>query len=244
MAIRRASLVSLAVDELVRIIIERGLREGDGLPSEAELAEELEVSRTVVREAIAELAGQGVIERRQGREALIVAPDAHRFERLLRLRFAVTGSDLRVLQEFRAVVEVGAARLAASRATDADIASLAIALDDLRDADDGDDLHHRDQAFHRELARIAGNDMVLLTLDAISPLLIELRRHAWAGWVGAGGTLTEIVSAHESILERVRAHDPVGAESAMGAHLRQAESGLEAEAASGQRDATVTEFAG
>lgn len=226
MAIQRSSLVTLAVDELIRLIIDRGLQENDALPSEADLADELDVSRTVVREAIAELAGQGLLERRQGRETLISSPNADQLDRLFRLRFAVRGADFGGLQEYRGVLEVGAARLAAERATVDDIESLRDTLHQLQLTHGGDELHERDQAFHREVARISRNDMILLTLDGISPLLFELRRHAWTGWLKSGGTLHEIIGAHEDIFDCIRHNDPAGADASMRAHLSQATVGL------------------
>jgi len=227
--IQRVSLADMAVDELLRLIQDRRLTANDSLPPTAELAEELDVSRTVVREAIAELAGQGLLQRRQGRETVITLPDAGQLERLLRLRFAVNGADFASLQEYREVMEVGAARLAAARASDDDLAALRSRLDDLQAAQGGDELHLRDQAFHREIARISGNDMVLLTLDGITPLLFQLRQHAWAGWIKSGGRLQEIIDAHQVVFDAIAAHDPDRAAQAMHDHLTQAAQGLQYE---------------
>lgn len=217
----------MAVDELLKLIQDRRLTANDSLPPTAELAEVLDVSRTVVREAIAELAGQGLLQRRQGRETVITLPDAEQLERLLRLRFAVNGADFASLQEYREVMEVGAARLAATRATPEDIEQLRVRLHELQSAEGEDDLHLRDQAFHREIARIARNDMVLLTLDGITPLLFQLRQHAWAGWTKAGGRLKEIVDAHEVVFDAIADHDPDRAAQAMHDHLTQAAQGLQ-----------------
>lgn len=226
MAIQRVSLADMAVDELLRLIQDRKLRENDSLPPTAELAEVLDVSRTVVREAIAELAGQGLLLRRQGRETVITLPDAGQLERLLRLRFAVQGADFASLQEYREVMEVGAARLAASRRTSEDVEQLRLRLEELQQAQENDQLHQRDQAFHREIARMSGNDMVLLTLDGITPLLFQLRKHAWAGWTRAGGRLQEIIDAHAVVYEAIRDQDPERAAAAMQDHLTQAAQGL------------------
>lgn len=227
MKIQRGSLVDQTVDALINLIQDRQLGADDAIPSAAELAEELDVSRTVVREAIAELAGQGLLARRQGRETLVALPDSSQFERLLRLRFAVRGANFADLQEFRVVLEVGASRLAAERATDLDITRLQQALSQLQQATEGEDLHLKDQAFHREIARISANDMVLLTLDGITPLLVDLRRRAWSGWVNSGHGLGDIVRAHEVIFDRIRDHQPDGAAEAMRIHLLQASTGLE-----------------
>lgn len=225
--LQRVSLADMAVDELIKLIQERQLKENDTLPATAEIAEALDVSRTVVREAIAELAGQGLLQRRQGRETVVTLPDASQLERLLRLRFAVGGADFTALQDYREVIEVGAARLAASRATADDIASLRERLEHLRAAGrGGDELHLADQEFHREVARVSGNDMILLTIDGITPLLVQLRQHAWAGWTKSGKGVEPIIEAHATILDRIAAHDVEGAAAAMHEHLTQATEGL------------------
>lgn len=225
--LQRVSLADMAVDELIKLIQDRQLKANDALPATAELAEALDVSRTVVREAIAELAGQGLLQRRQGRETVVTLPDAAQLERLLRLRFAVKGADFVSLQDYREVIEVGAARLAAERATDADIIVLTDRLEKLRAAaEQGDQLHLADQEFHREVARVSGNDMILLTIDGITPLLVQLREHAWAGWTKSGKGVSPIVEAHALILQKIAEHDVEGAAAAMHAHLTQTTEGL------------------
>ena len=216
----------MAVDELIQLIEQRGLKENEALPSTAELAEALDVSRTVVREAIAELAGQGLLQRRQGRETVVTMPDSSQLERFLRLRFVVRGADFDNLQEYREVIEVGAARLAAERATDDDVDKIAERLKTMRAASTDDALHETDQDFHREVARASHNDMVLLNIDAITPLLFQLRKRAWSGWTKSGRGVKPIVDAHAAILERIKEHDPEGAMAAMKEHLTQAAEGL------------------
>jgi GntR family transcriptional repressor for pyruvate dehydrogenase complex len=224
--LQRQSLVDLAVEELIRLIEDRGLKEDDALPATAELAEALEVSRTVVREAIAELAGQGLLQRRQGRETVVTLPNSGQLERLLRLRFAVGGANFESLQDFREVIEVGAARLAAERATKDDIMEMNDRLQKLRQASTSDTRHEADQDFHRAVAKAAHSDMVLLTIDGITPMLFQLRQRAWAGWTKSGKGATPIVEAHALILEKIASHDVVGSAMAMQNHLTQAREGL------------------
>ena len=64
----RRSLADQVADALIDLILKEGLQEGDSLPSTAELSERFGVSRTVVREALAALAGRGILSRSQGRE--------------------------------------------------------------------------------------------------------------------------------------------------------------------------------
>lgn len=225
--LKRMSLASQAVTALIQLIEERGLKENDVLPPTSELADSLDVSRTVVREAIAELAGLGLVDRRQGRETVITLPNSPQLEQLLHLRFVLQGHDYENLQDFREIVEVGSARLAAAHATDANIEALELRLAAITTAASEDEMHEKDQAFHTELARASGNDMVVLTLDGITPLLFNLRRRAWQGWARSGQGVDPIIKAHAVILDRIRAHDVEGAADAMSAHLAQARHGLQ-----------------
>lgn len=227
--VERRSLADLAVDSLLRIIERRGLGAGDALPSTAELALSMGVSRNIVREAIAELAGQGLIERRQGREATITLPDAQQLERLLRLRFAIKGADYESLEEYREILEVGSARLAAQRITPESAARLAKHVEDLRASTSDEEQFEVDQAFHIEVARASGNEMLLLALESTNSLLIELRRRAWVGWIRAGQSPEAVIEAHQDVLERIVAGDSEGAARAMEVNLHQAQSGLAAD---------------
>lgn len=228
MVVRRTTLVGATVDELINLIETRQLSAGDSLPSTSELAEQLDVSRTVVREAIAELAGQGLLIRRQGKDTEISFPDSDQFERMVRLRFALTGAQFDQLQEFRVTIEIGAARLAAERASVEDDIALKQRLDELAAVTDMSLLHEADQAFHREIARISRNDFILMSLEGISPLLIELRKLAWSGWIESGRNLEELIEAHAAILDAIVARDPDRAADAMARHLDQARLGLHA----------------
>ncbi|MCA0250709.1 MAG: FCD domain-containing protein [Actinobacteria bacterium] len=232
---QRLSLVDQTIEAVLALIVDRGLKADDFLPSTAELAETLQVSRPVVREAIAELAGQGLLRRRQGRETLIALPSGAQFEKLLRLRSALREMDLDDLQEYREIIEVAAARLAALRSTAADVEALAEIHRAMVAADHEDERHRVDQQFHTEIARIAGNEMLRLTLEGITPVMLDLRKRAWAGWAASGGGVEPVVAAHAQVLEAIRERDADAAGTAMVTHLAQARQGLAMSAAADHR---------
>ena len=222
----RSTLTDQTVEALLALIEERGLKENDVLPSTSDLATSLGVSRTTIREGIAQLAGQGLFGRRQGRVTVITLPDSKQFEHMLHLRFAISGHDYEGLQEFRQVVEVGNARLAAKNATKNNIAAIQKQLDLMKNASTDDERHRADQAFHKEIALASGNDFATLILDGITPILFQLRRRAWLGWKKAGRDAHPLVLAHEKILEKIITKDQDGAAQAMADHLDQAMEGL------------------
>ena len=227
LSIRRSSLTDQVTEAILELIEERNLREGDALPGTSELAEMLGVSVPVIREAAAGLAAVGMIKRQQGRESVVSTPDSTHMARLFSLRVLSSNVDDEGLQEFREIVEVGNARLAARNRDDADLVALDDALTHLRQVSDAEQLHAADVIFHAAVASSAKNDLCELTLEALEPVLWRLRRRVWTGWVLAGGDLQSIVEAHSTILEAIRTGDEDGAAQAMAAHLLQARRGLE-----------------
>lgn len=226
-SIKRTSLQEQVTTAVIELIEERGLVAGDQLPGSIELAEMLGVSLPVVREAIAGLAAIGLLERHQGREATIGTPNASHLSRLFSLRRIGSAVDDEKVQQFREIVEVGIARLAAEHRTPEQLKALDEALAKLKSSTSADELYAADVAFHAAVARAADNDLLEVTLESLEPLLWRLRRRTWSGWVTAGGELGSIVDAHGIILDAIRAGDGAAAAAAMLSHLSQARAGLE-----------------
>jgi GntR family transcriptional regulator, transcriptional repressor for pyruvate dehydrogenase complex len=184
------------------------------------------VSRTVIREALAELAGQGLVRTQQGSASTITLPGSKQLERIIRLRFALQGGTSETAQELRESIEVAAARLAAARASQEHVDAVRARLADLRGASDVDALHRADLAFHRAVVEAAGNDLMGVTLDAMTPLLDELLAQVWQGWLKSDHETAELVEAHAAILDAIEAGDGDAAADAMWANLQQGRVGL------------------
>jgi DNA-binding FadR family transcriptional regulator len=235
-SIKRTSLQDQVTEALIELIAERDLKAGDQLPGSSELADMMNVSLPVVREAIAGLAAIGLLERHQGREATVGTPNATHLSRLFSLRLVGSSVEDEKMQQFREIVEVGNARLAAQNRTTEQLTELDQALAVLSAAQNADALYAADVAFHAAVARAADNDLLELTLESLEPLLWRLRRRTWSGWVSAGGGLASIIDAHRVILEAIRNGDPDAAAVAMTDHLTQARTGLEESQRAGDPD--------
>ncbi|WP_022894773.1 FadR/GntR family transcriptional regulator [Agromyces subbeticus] len=227
-SLKRNSLAEQAAEAIIELIDDQQLRDGDPLPATADLAEMLDVSIPVIREAVAGLAAIGLLRRHQGRESTVSVPNSSHMARLLTLRVVGAEVEDERLQQFREIVEVGNARLAATHRTPNDLASMDAAMDQMRMVRTAEDLHAADVDFHAAIARATANDLCELTLEALEPVLWRLRRRVWSGWVAAGGSLDSIISAHSIILEAIRAGNESDASQAMSEHLAQARTGLEA----------------
>lgn len=108
------TLVVQVANALRSAILKGDYRPGDKLPSEARLTEAHGVSRTVVREAIAALRSDGLVEPRRGAGVFVLEPAATPGLPFQNIDYARISSIIELL-ELRAAVEVEAAGLAATR---------------------------------------------------------------------------------------------------------------------------------
>lgn len=160
---RRGGLVEQVIEQLRATIRDGEWPVGHKIPPEAELATTLEVGRNTVREAVRALAHGGLLEVRQG-DGTFVRATSELSGALRKL----CGDELREVLEVRRMLEVDAARLAAARRTDDDVADLRAAVTArdtaLADAASGDgavvDAVRTDAAFHAVVVRCAHNALL------------------------------------------------------------------------------------
>lgn len=171
---------------------------------EADLSEEFAASRAGVRAALAELAGEGLIERVQNRGA--------------RVR-AVSLAEAVEISEVRMVVEGLCAAKAAARATAADTAELRKIGEEMRAAvASGDVLGYSrlNELLHRRVREIGGQRTAAGVLERLRAQNV---RHQFRLAVHPGRPQTSLPQ-HLDIIEAIAAGDPDAAERAARAHLR------------------------
>jgi len=221
---RTSTLAERVTTEIQEVIVNRRLQAGDRLPSERELAGQLGVSRTVVRDAIRSLIAKGLLEARPGSGTVVCGPSARSVVQSMAL-FLSCGSH-RVtaenLVEIRRVLEVAMAGLAAERRTSEDLAQMRDAVNRHLEAIETGDLDQcagADWSFHVALARATHNELFPLLLDSIADILIEVRRTA----LQVPGRPRLALGHHRAILKQVKAANVEGACQAMHSHLRELE---------------------
>jgi GntR family transcriptional regulator, transcriptional repressor for pyruvate dehydrogenase complex len=166
-------------DRLLDAIREQGLQPGDRLPSEREIGERYGVSRTVVREAVRNLAGRNVVRTRRGASPTVAAfpASAVSSSMSLYLRGHTRTISYEKVHEVRVAIETEMAAHAARRATHVGVAHLREQHEHIGTlVDAGESIAEADLEFHRELARIADNTLFLVVLDSIVDLLLDVRR--------------------------------------------------------------------
>lgn len=215
----RRSLADQVADALVQLILDDNLTEGAPLPPTAELSERFGVSRTVVREALATLTGQGILTRSQGRESMVATPGLSDLSRLLQFRIRHDSVGPREILQCRVALEVTAASSAALHRTDDDIAVLWQRLEELTNAKNDRAFHQADIALHRAVAQASQNALIVLILDALVDFLHEVRVQATKRRRARGYNMEAVVEEHRRIVEAVASGDAAKAEEAMRTHL-------------------------
>jgi GntR family transcriptional repressor for pyruvate dehydrogenase complex len=217
--IQSSRLYEQIVEQIQQLILDGKLHAGDQLPSERELAEQLDVSRTAVREAVKALQEKGLVEIETGRGTFIT----HGVSKALRrsLDWMVRSGDgnrLADLVQVRNILEPEIAALAAEMASVSDIERLEQAVNVMDSAlNDADVYVEADQDFHLALASATQNQLISTLIDPIVDLLREQRKRIFLVEGGAQRGQYH----HIRILEAIRKHDRIAAREAMQAHLAQ-----------------------
>jgi GntR family transcriptional repressor for pyruvate dehydrogenase complex len=217
--IQSSRLYEQIVGQIEQLILQGKLRPGDQLPSERELAEQFNVSRTAVREAVKALREKGLVEIETGRGTFIT----HGVSKALRRSIdwmvrSGDGNRLEDLVQVRDILEPEIAALAAEMATGQDMVSLEQAVKVMDSAlNDADVYVEADLEFHLALANATQNKLIPTLIDPIVDLLQEQRKRIFL--VDGGAQRGQ--HHHKRILDAIKKRDPVAARQAMQAHLAQ-----------------------
>jgi GntR family transcriptional regulator, transcriptional repressor for pyruvate dehydrogenase complex len=211
-------LTDRAYTGIVEIINDDDLRVGDRLPSEVRLAEMFGMSRTIVREALARLASDGITEPRRGAGSFVKSRPSDRM--LAFMPMADLPATLGTY-EVRFVLEAETARLAAMRHSPAEMDAIEAALEELRSTLlSSAPAHDEDMELHRRIVLATANPAFLAAFDALFGDIDKIMR---AGVDISRSRPPEVIGAmmreHEMIVEAIRARDADGAALAMRWHL-------------------------
>lgn len=214
---RRPRLAQALIDELRRQIETGVLGAGARLPTEPQLEARFAVSRTVVREAIAELRAAGLVTPIQGKGMFVSAEPA---------QVQLTPSELQTIPqtlemlEFRIAVESEAAAIAAYRRSaqqEADIRHAHQAL--LGGMGSAAPTIEADFAFHAAVARATNNPYFLDALNRLGVRSIPRSQFPTLPDAEGRDYLTKVAAEHGHILDAIADQDPDAARRAMREHL-------------------------
>ena len=214
---RPASLVEGVCQQLAELIRGGSSDDERWLPAERSLAEQLGVSRTVVREATKRLEQQGLLEIQHGNGIKIVDKLHRPLNDSLSMLIPDVVERLRQLNETRFSIEPDAAAFAAQRASKTQILTLRRIQTQLENSPDNASAIEADIAAHHAIADASGNLIYRLILDSLAELSIASRLRT----IGRIGKQTAIAH-HARILKAIEMRDAEGAREAMREHVRAA----------------------
>ena len=216
--VRRPASYELVLEQIRRAIQLGRFDAGTRLPSERELAQQVGVSRTTVREALRVLQGEGLVQVTRGRNggSVVVSPRSSREQiaRDVSRRLA----EIEVVVDFRLIVEPAAARLAAERRARRDVSrlrGLVTAMDELVADPDGAPSRFLalDSELHHSIAEASRNPMLVAAVDDVRAQL----------FTPIGGIFLALHPSanelHHELLDSIDAGDAAAAESTMRRHI-------------------------
>ncbi|MZD06652.1 FCD domain-containing protein [Streptomyces sp. SID5785] len=210
----RTRLYEQVLDRLRAYAPESGLKAGDRLPPERELAQRLGVSRASVKQAIVVLEVQGLVEVRHGGGTYLVGDslDAEPVERLVERRRRLPD-----VLEAREALETKLAELAAERRTDEDLAAIRAALDHMAaEIDGGGHGTDGDRLFHAAVTAAAHSALLADFMRTIAEQITESRHESLRQPGRPGRSLAQ----HRAVATAIERQQPGRAAAAMRRHVR------------------------
>jgi GntR family transcriptional repressor for pyruvate dehydrogenase complex len=216
--IKYRNLYEQIADSVEEMIFEGGA-DDMRLPTEAELTEKYDVSRSVIREALKILNERGLVSMRAGDGSYVNIPKAAAISRVLGrvMRFNRVSDDK--ITEVRMLLETKTAEEAARNATDEDIALL-------EDLNRQMELHHddleirvnKDCEFHTAIAKTSRNELLEFMVESITDLLKGYIKQRIA--LNTGGSEGGI-KYHKRIIKAIKSHDSKKAKLLMKGHIEE-----------------------
>jgi len=213
---RQDGLVDQVVTRIEDLILKGDLKPGVRLPPERDLAEQMGVSRTVIREAVRVLGAKGLLVTKHGIGTLVQKPDTEQVGASLSERLRLHGFTVEDVYQVRSLLEVENARLAAANASSEDLADLERLTNELEAASDPVELAAADAAFHNAVARATHNSLLVVLLNSMSGLMNDIRLS-----VNQDPSLArKSIHDHRVILEQLHTRDAEQAQAAMLRHIQ------------------------
>ncbi len=221
---KRQSLPEELAAVLSRRIQSGEFMPGDVLPSEQVLADTFEVSRTVVREALARLKYEGLIQSKRGSGPIVCeAGPARGFSLNIEAEESLTQAERHRFFEFRMIMEGEAAALAALRRTPEQLQTLGGYIDQMQRSIRGESTKESgiepDYLFHCLVAESVGNEYLgEFTKYLSSKIWLGVYRARWMSNL-VKATAEAVLEEHRAIYEGIREGDPHRARAAAQQHM-------------------------
>jgi DNA-binding FadR family transcriptional regulator len=219
--IRRENLSARAATMLKRYILAERLEPGHRLPAERRLADALNISRVVLREALSQLMGEGILERTSPYVLCVADYDRAKLASDLS---GIEQEDAQAedLIQLRVILELGAIDAIVANITDDQLKEIERwVIEGERRLAAGEPFHRIDAGFHHALLRSLNNRVI----DSFLPVIEEHLRHDML--IGpnklentGAPSDQETIEQHRGIYESIKRRDPVATREWLHAHLK------------------------
>jgi GntR family transcriptional repressor for pyruvate dehydrogenase complex len=188
-----------------------GLRAGDRLPPERQLAEALGVSRGAVREALRILEAMGVVEAGTGSGpaagSIIVNDSTSGLSMVLRMHLQSSSLRHDDLVEVRVALERLAVRKVTAEPDEQGLAHLREIVEQMRSPQSTSEYNELDIRFHTQLGTMSGNELLPVLMTSLRVALRRTMVSAFEGLDDPGGAMTQLTAEHAAIVDAVAAPD-------------------------------------
>lgn len=219
LSVAEGGRVEVAIRAINDRIRDGRLRVGDPLPTESGLADELGVSRTVVREALRALAALGVVDLGNGRRARVGTIDNDVLGLVLDHAVHTDQVSIQQIYDVRRTIEMRTVSLAALRRLEVEAETIAAHAAAMRKAfSTPPEVMEHDIAFHGAIAAASRNPLFALVVGSFG----LVTRQTWRiGWESRATDVQRMASVecHERVAAAIEARNPRAAEAAMAQHF-------------------------
>ncbi len=216
-------------DELYEMIRSGSLKPGEQLDSIQQLAENFQVGRPAIREALSALSSMGLIEIKQGEGTFVKTFDPAIMNHPLSAALLMDQDNIKHLLEVRKILESGTAEVAAKKRTEENLNELKDMLSNMEKVSDDEELSDKaDISFHVAVANASQNELLITLMNHVSELMTEkMRDIRRVALYSEEMTLKQLYQQHVRIYDAIVAQDEDGARSAMLFHLQSVEESLD-----------------
>ena len=208
--------VDLAADQIIQLILDRDMKPGDKLPNEYELANELGIGRSTLREAIKRLIARNILTARQGAGTFVSEKNGVPEDPLGLTFMTEEGGEVLALdlQDIRLMLEPEICAMVARSASVEQIEQLQRYCDEIKTfVENGADYSASDAKLHQYLAECSGNRVLCNLIPIITSAI-----HVTISLTNDENRNMSVIE-HQLIVDAIRRHDPEGAKYGMIAHL-------------------------
>jgi GntR family transcriptional repressor for pyruvate dehydrogenase complex len=214
------------VAEAIHEMIRNGqLKPGERLDSVQQLAENFQVGRSAIREALTSLRAMGLVEMRQGEGTFIREFETDQITFPLSTAILMNKKDIANLLEVRKILELGTVAAAAKRRNKEHLLAMEKALEEMEAANGDEELgEEADLQFHLAISEASQNALLLSLMNHVSGLMVETMKETRKVWLFSKQTTMEkLAYEHYAIYHAIEKQDEEEARHFMKIHLENIE---------------------